>query len=61
MRTRRFAKLAATIVFAVAVALSFAPAANAEELAPSPGVQIPITAVTPIQTCGNIVPLPGCP
>jgi hypothetical protein len=56
MITRRLAKLATAIAFAFALALSFAPAANAEEPIPSPGiVQIPITAVTPIQVCNNNV------
>jgi hypothetical protein len=56
MITRRLAKLASAIVFAFALALSFAPAANAEEPIPSPNVvQIPITAVVPIQTCNNNV------
>jgi hypothetical protein len=56
MITRRLAKLASAIAFAVALALSFAPAANAEEPTPSPGVvQIPITAVAPIQVCNNNV------
>jgi hypothetical protein len=56
MVTRRIAKLATALLFALTLALSFAPAANAQSANTDPSpIQIPITVVAPIQTCNNNV------
>ena len=61
MLSRRFAKLAAAFLCALTLALPFAPVGHAQAAVTDPNpIQIPITAVVPIQVCGNIVPLPGC-